>query len=146
MGIEAIFSSRSDEWETPEDLFQLLNMEFKFTLDPCASFLNHKCDRYFTKDDDGLKQSWAGETVFCNPPYGKDISRWMAKGYLESRKPETTIVFLVPARTDTKWFHDWVYGKAEIRFVKGRIHFSGSKGNAPFPSMIVIYRKEFENE
>ena len=120
--------------------FDALDAEFHFTLDPCASVTNHKCDKYFTKNENGLLQDWSGETVFCNPPYGKDIRHWVEKCYLESAKNKITVVMLIPARTDTRWFHDFVYHKAEIRFVKGRLKFGGTKNSAPFPSMVVIYR------
>ena len=137
---KALYSSASDEWATPQELFDRLDEEFHFDLDPCASESNHKCKRYFTKEDNGLEKSWGGCSVFCNPPYGRDIGRWMQKAYEESRKPGTLVVCLVPARTDTRWFHDWIYGKAELRFIRGRIKFGGAKYNAPFPSMIAIYR------
>lgn len=137
---DVLFSSKETEWETPQDFFDALDAEFHFTLDSCASVTNHKCDKYFTKDENGLLQDWSGETVFCNPPYGKDIRHWVEKCYLESVKNKITIVMLIPARTDTRWFHDFVYHKAEIRFVKGRLKFGGAKNSAPFPSMVVIYR------
>lgn len=137
---DVLFSSKETEWETPQDFFDALDAEFHFTLDPCASVTNHKCDKYFTKDENGLLQDWSGETVFCNPPYGKDIRHWVEKCYLESVKNKITVVMLIPARTDTRWFHDFVYHKAELRFVKGRLKFGGTKNSAPFPSMVVIYR------
>lgn len=138
MSMAVHFSSATDLWATPQAFFDELDAEFNFTLDPCATDENAKCERYFTKEDDGLTQSWAGETVFMNPPYGREISHWMRKAYEESRKG-ATVVCLVPARTDTRWFHDFVYGKAEIRFVRGRLKFGDAKHNAPFPSMVVVY-------
>lgn len=138
-GSRALFSSKSDEWSTPYDLFEKLNKEFNFTLDPCSSDLNYLCDYHFTKEDDGLSKDWGGNVVFCNPPYS-DIKNWVKKCYLESFKPGTTIVMLVPSRTDTKWFHEYIYGYAEIRFIKGRLRFSGSTQNCTFPSLIAIYR------
>lgn len=143
MNTEILFSSKTDQWTTPQWLFDELDEEFRFTLDPCADATNHKCDKYFTKEQDGLSQDWGGETVFCNPPYGKEIVLW-AKKCREEVEIGTCpcVVMLVPARTDTKWFHDWVYRKAELRFVKGRIRFGDSKYNAPFPSMIAIFKKE----
>lgn len=132
---EILFSSKTDLWETPQDFFDKLNEEFHFELDVCALPENAKCDRYYTPDRDGLKQEWNG-VCWCNPPYGRDIRKWMKKAY----ESNTTVVCLVPARTDTKWFHDWVLGKAEIRFVKGRLTFGDSKHQAPFPSIVVIYR------
>ena len=137
MKTRVVFSRQTDEWETPQDLFDKLNDEFHFTLDPCASDENHKCESYFTKEDDGLSKKWGG-VVFCNPPYSQ-IKRWVQKAHEESERG-TTVVLLIPSRTDTRWFHEYIYGKAEIRFIKGRLHFSGAKYNAPFPSMIVIMR------
>jgi len=119
--------AKSVEWGTPQEFFDELNREFDFTLDPCASHENAKCERYFTKDEDGLAQSWAGERVFMNPPYGNQASNWIAKAYFESQYAEV-VVALLPARTDTRWFHDFVYGKAEIRFVKGRLKFVAPDG------------------
>lgn len=137
---DGLFSSNSDDWHTPQELFDELDSEFHFNLDPCADDNNHKCDKYFTKEQDGLSQSWGGYNVFCNPPYGREIGKWVKKSYEESQKPNTQVVMLIPSRTDTKWFHDYIYGKSEIRFIKGRLRFSNSKGNAPFPSMIVIMK------
>ena len=142
--VNAIFSSASEEWSTPQDFFDKLNEEFHFTLDVCATKENAKCKEYFTKEDNGLLKAWWG-VVWCNPPYGRSaIPKWCRKAYTESE--HCTVVMLVPSRTDTQWFHDLVYGKAEIRFVKGRIKFGGSKNNAPFPSMIVVYRKRGNND
>lgn len=113
---KALFSSEKMNWGTPPALFEELNAEFGFTLDAAASDTNAKCDTYFTLETDGLKQSWEGHTVFCNPPYGTEIWKWAKKCEEESRLHGVTVVLLVPARTDTKWFHEYVYGKAEIRF------------------------------
>ena len=145
MNQEVMFSSKSDEWSTPQNLFDELNAEFRFNLDPCATLENHKCDKYFTKNEDGLSQNWEGYNVFCNPPYGRAIGKWVEKSYEESRKG-ALVVMLIPARTDTKWFHSFILGKAEIRFIKGRIKFGDSSKDAPFPSMIVIYRGGAKNE
>lgn len=134
-----LFTSARDDWETPSDLYEQLHNEFHFNLDPCANDYNHKCDLYYTKEQDGLKQDWCGHTVFCNPPYGTQLSKWIKKCYEEGQKENTTVVMLIPARTDTRAFHDYIYHKAEIRFIKGRLRFSGAKGNAPFPSMIVVF-------
>ena len=152
-GLGIMASSKSDEWETPQDLFDKLNAEFHFTLDPCCREYNHKCDKYFTQEDDGLHKSWLGEVVFCNPPYGKSIGKWVEKCYNEYKENGTTIVMLIPSRTDTSWFHKYIWHEAtEIRFVEGRLRFINrtfpswrEDGNfkvspAPFPSMIVIYR------
>lgn len=132
-----MFSSSSDEWATPKWLFKQLDEEFNFTLDPCSSQENHLCDKFFTKAENGLEQSWERETVFCNPPYGRQLPKWIEKCYMEGQK--TTVVMLIPARTDTKAFHEFIYNKAEIRFLKGRLHFSESKNAAPFPSMVVVF-------
>ncbi|MCB6992420.1 phage N-6-adenine-methyltransferase [bacterium 210820-DFI.6.37] len=140
MNTAAMFSSKKTDWETPQDFFVRLDEEFHFTLDPAASDENHKCHRYYTKERDGLKRDWQGETVFCNPPYGREIGHWVKKGHMEAHDEKTTVVMLLPARTDTKWFHDHIYGKAEIRFIKGRLKFGNGKGSAPFPSMVVIWR------
>lgn len=140
MGLDVMFSSKTDNWATPQDLFDLLDAEFHFTLDPCADLSNHKCPRYFTREEDGLAQSWAGETVFCNPPYGRELSKWIKKAADESCR--ATVVMLIPARTDTSAFHDYILGKAEIRFIRGRLKFGGAKFNAPFPSMVVVFRKD----
>jgi phage N-6-adenine-methyltransferase len=140
MNTAAMFSSKTDEWSTPQDFFDELNKEFNFTLDPCATPENAKCEKYYTKEDDGLKQDWSGETVFCNPPYGRAIKDWVKKCYEESKKPNTTVVMLIPARTDTSYFHDYIYHKAkEIRFIRGRLKFGNAKNSAPFPSMVVIF-------
>lgn len=128
-------SSNSDVWETPQYLFDQLNDEFGFTCDVCALPSNAKCTNYYSPQDNGLQKSWEG-VCWCNPPYGRQISKWVQK----ASESNCTVVMLLPARTDIMWFHDYIYGKAEIRFVKGRLRFSGSKNNAPFPSMIVIFR------
>ena len=140
MNTKVMFSSETDLWSTPQDFFDELNAEFHFTLDPCATRENAKCARFFTVEDDGLKQDWQGETVFCNPPYGREIGKWVKKCYEESKKPGTTVVMLIPARTDTSYFHDYIYGKArEIRFIRGRLKFGDATNSAPFPSMVVVF-------
>lgn len=146
MNTDVMFSSRSDEWETPQAFFDELNREFQFTLDPCADKYNHKCQAYYTKEQNGLMQDWEGERVFCNPPYGREIDKWVKKSFYESRKKNTLVVMLIPARTDTKYFHEFIYGKAEIRFIRGRLKFGKAKNAAPFPSMVVIFRKEQEDK
>lgn len=135
----ALFSSNSDEWATPPSIFDDLNKEFDFNLDPCATKDNHKCEKYFTKEDDGLSKNWGGCRVFCNPPYS-DISRWVEKAFYETRQEKTTVVLLIPSRTDTRYFHDYIYQRSEIRFIKGRLKFNDSINSAPFPSMIVVFR------
>lgn len=141
---KALFTSNSDIWETPQEFFEELNTEFHFTLDACANKDNAKCERYFSEEENGLSKSWGGEVVFCNPPYS-NISEWVKKCYYESIKPGTIVVLLIPARTDTRYFHDYIYHRSEIRFVSGRLKFSG-KGSAPFPSMVVIFRSGGINE
>ena len=144
MNTKIMFSSKTDQWATPQDFFDKLDAEFHFTLDPCADEHNHKCPKYFTKEQDGLKQSWQGETVFCNPPYGSEIKKWVEKSHNESQNG-STVVMLIPARTDTSYFHDYIYGKAEIRFIRGRLKFGNSNNSAPFPSMVVIFRERQQN-
>ena len=134
---QGLFTSKTPEWETPQKLFDDLDKEFGFTLDVCATKNNTKCPIYFDKKKNGLKQSWKGMGCWMNPPYGREIGEWIKKASKEAIG-STFVVALLPARTDTKWFHDYIYGKAEIRFLKGRVKFSG-KGPAPFPSMIVIF-------
>lgn len=138
MNTELMFSSRTPEWSTPQDLFDALDKIHNFNLDTAATPENAKCARYFTATDDGLAQDWGGYRVFCNPPYGREIGRWVKKAYEEAQKPGTKVVMLLPARTDTKWFHDYCL-KGTVQFLRGRIKFGGSKNAAPFPSMIVIF-------
>ena len=134
-----LFTSRTDEWATPTATFAELDAEFHFTLDPCATVENHKCPLFFTKEQDGLRQNWGGQIVFCNPPYGKAIKDWVRKCSEESKKPGTLVVMLIPARTDTSYFHDYIYHKArEVRFIRGRLHYNDA-GPAPFPSMVVVF-------
>ena len=138
--MEVHYSSKSNEWATPMILFNELNKEFDFTLDPCSTHENAKCKKHFTIKENGLKRSWSKETVFMNPPYGREIKKWIEKAYKESLKG-TTVVCLIPARTDTTYWHDFIFGKADdIRFLRGRLKFGNSKNSAPFPSAIVIYR------
>ena len=137
MNTELMFSSKTDLWETPKDLFDKLNNEFHFALDVCATPENAKCEEFYTKEQDGLKQPWKG-TVWCNPPYGRQIGEWVRRGFFASQSGNT-VVMLLPARTDTRWFHEYIYGKAEIRFIRGRLKFGGGKNSAPFPSMVVVF-------
>ncbi len=145
---EVIYSSRRTDWETPKWVFEELNNEFHFTLDPCANDENHVCDTYYTEEDNGLEQDWGGQTVFCNPPYGREITDWVKKCSEESRKPNTTIVMLIPSRTDTKYFHDYLYKKpnVEIRFIRGRLKYGDGKNSAPFPSLIAVFRQNKEDK
>jgi phage N-6-adenine-methyltransferase len=135
-----MFSSKTDEWETPQWLFDELNKEFNFKLDVACNYYNCKCEIGYMKnenDQGGLSRKWFG-SCWMNPPYGKEIGKWVKKAYEESQKG-CTVVCLLPARTDTRWFHDYCT-KGEIRFIKGRLKFGGCKYNAPFPNMIVIFR------
>ena len=138
MNGSALFSSKSGEWSTPPDFFQVLDREFHFTLDACASPENAKCARYYTKEQDGLSLPWTG-TVWCNPPYGREVGHWVEKAF-RSAGEGATVVLLLPARTDTRWFHRYLYGRAELRFVQGRLKFGGSQSSAPFPSLVAILR------
>lgn len=137
---KSLFSSKTNEWATPQDFYDKLNNEFHFTLDPCATAQNHKCEKYFTVKENGLIQSWKNEVVFCNPPYGKEIKHWVKKCFDEHFKNKAIVVLLIPARTDTSYFHDYIYNKAELRFIRGRLKFNDGTGGAPFPSMLVIYK------
>lgn len=134
---KALYSSARMDWPTPQALFDDLDLEYGFTLDPCASSENAKCAKYYTTDQDGLAQDWTGERVFCNPPYGREIVKWVKK----CAEHKGLAVLLVPARTDTAWFHEYIYRKqnVEIRFLRGRVKFEGAANAAPFPSMVVIF-------
>lgn len=134
--LEVHFSSLCAEWSTPDDLFAELNEIFHFDLDACASAENAKCSRFFSRDDDALGQRWRG-TVWMNPPYGREIARFMHKAYCESLGG-ATVVCLVPSRTDTEWWHRFAR-QGQIIFLKGRLRFGGCRNSAPFPSAIVIF-------
>ena len=136
------FSSTSTEWDTPQAFFDKLDKQFEFTLDPCATTASAKCDKYFTKEDDGLAQDWRGHTVFVNPPYGRGIGAWLKKGYEESKKHNTVVVMLVPSRTDTKWWHDYIMKAKEVHLVRGRLKFGTSDNAAPFPSAVVVFHSD----
>lgn len=134
MNTEVMFSSRAMDWATPQAFFDQLDSEFHFTLDPCADKSNHKCDRYFTVADDGLRQPWGGADGL--------LQSTVKKCSEEAKQPDTTVVLLIPARTDTAYFHDYIYQKpnVEVRFIRGRLKFGDGKNSAPFPSMVVIFR------
>ena len=140
MDTDLMFSSKKDDWRTPQDFFDNLDAEFHFTVDLCADDFNHKCKKYYTKENDGMNADLTGEVVFCNPPYGrKETEKWVKK----CASSKCISVMLLPARTDTKIFHECIWKKSEIRFVQGRLNFfdDNSRGDrAPFPSMIVIFR------
>lgn len=140
MDKDVMFSSKTEEWATPQAFFEILDAVFHFTLDPCATPDNAKCAKFYTKEQNGLLQDWGGERVFCNPPYGKVIADWVRKCSEEAKKPNTIVVALLPARTDTRYFHEYIYRKAkDVQFVKGRLKFGDCKSAAPFPSMVVIF-------
>jgi len=137
---KTMFSSATGNWSTPQDFFDKLNWRFgPFDLDPCASTHNTKCANFFTEAENGLEKDWEGFTCFVNPPYGRGIDKWIEKGYNEAMKSETKVVMLIPARTDTKYWHKYVMKASEIHFVKGRLKFGDSKNSAPFPSAVVIF-------
>lgn len=141
--LNVIFSHKSDEWSTPQWLFKFLDKKYNFTLDAAANHYNHKCLKYYTIDNNGLSNDWKGETVFINPPYSK-IYEWVKKAAAEALNNETVTVMLLPARTDTKWFHEFCLNNTEcieITFIKGRLRFGDQKNSAPFPSMIVVFGK-----
>jgi len=136
---KGLYSSNTDEWETPQEFYDRLDKEFHFNLDPCATPQNAKAPRFFTKRDNGLAQEWRG-SVFMNPPYGREIGKWVKKAYEEAQKG-ATVVCLLPARTDTRWWHEYCMRASEIRLVRGRLRFGGSKNSAPFPSAVVIFKQ-----
>jgi site-specific DNA-methyltransferase (adenine-specific) len=145
--LTGMMSNKSNEWETPQDIFDKLNKEFNFTLDPCCTHENAKCKKHYTIKENGLSQLWFDEVVFMNPPYGREIGKWIRKAYEESYY--STVVCLIPARTDTRYWHDYIFGKADdIRFLKGRIYFSndGKRGASPFPSAVIIYYNKSKEE
>ena len=127
-----MYSSRTCEWETPQDLFDRLDKIYHFETDVCATPENAKCVKYYTKEQDGLVQEWRG-VCWMNPPYGREIGAWMRKAYL-SAKSGATVVCLVPARTDTMWWHVYAM-EGDVQF----LHFGGAKNGAPFPSAIVVF-------
>lgn len=130
-------SSNTDEWSTPQDLFDALDATFHFTLDPCATPENAKCAKFYTKEQDGLKQDWGGAVIWCNPPYGREIGKWIQK----CAEHRGVAVMLIPARTDTRWWHSYIDKNpdAHVYFIKGRLKFGNGKNPAPFPSAIVVY-------
>lgn len=138
MNTDLMFSSKSADWETPQWLYDELDKEFHFTVDVCATEKNAKCRDFFSLEVDGLEQNWRG-VCWMNPPYGRTIGKWVRKAYEESQNG-ATVVCLLPSRTDTAWWHDYCL-KGEIRFLRGRLKFSNSKNSAPFPSVIVIFRR-----
>ena len=132
------YSSSTPEWATPSDFFARLDKEFNFEVDVCATPENAKCPVFYTKEMDGLSIKWTG-VCWMNPPYGREIGRWIEKAYVSSLSG-ATVVCLIPARTDTKYFHDYCLPFGELRFIKGRLKFGGHKDPAPFPNVVVIFR------
>ena len=141
MNTNLMFSSKNEKFSTPQYIYNNLNREFHFTLDPCCEEFTKKVpDNYYTAETNGLDKSWEGETVFMNPPYGrKETGVWIRKAYEESLKPDTTVVALIPSRTDTKFWHDCCMNASEIRFIKGRLKFGEATEAAPFPSCVVVF-------
>ena len=132
------YMSETPEWPTPKEFFARLHAQYNFTLDPCSTHANAKCPKHYTVAENGLAQSWQGERVFMNPPYGREIGAWMKKAYEES-KGSALVVCLVPARTDTAWWHDYA-AKGEVTFVRGRLKFGDGQNSAPFPSAVVLFK------
>jgi phage N-6-adenine-methyltransferase len=138
------YSSKFSEWETPLNFFRnVCRIYGPFNIDVCASRQNAKCTTYYTPEDDGLSKSWAGK-CWMNPPYGRSIGKWIQKAYEESLKG-AIVVCLVPSRTDTKWWHNYVM-KGKVEFIKGRLYFGDGKGRAPFPSALVIFGQQLNIE
>jgi phage N-6-adenine-methyltransferase len=146
MSMAVHYSSATNEWATPQELFDRLDAEFNFTLDPCATPENAKCQKFYTKEQDGLSRCWCNEIVFMNPPYRREIGKWMAKAY-ESAQRGATVVCLIPSRTDTAYWHDYVWDSdrncfrhlvAQVRFIQRRLRFSEGTIDAPFPSVIIV--------
>lgn len=137
---EILFSSKSEMWETPQDLFDRLNRIYHFQIDVCAIPENAKCEVYFTPEQDGLKSEWGGYRCWCNPPYGRKVIKWVRKA---DESENALTVMLLPTRTDTKWFHDYIYGKRPFVFLRGRLKFTNTitrvQNSATFPSMLVIF-------
>ena len=134
----ALFSSATDQWATPLAFFEVWHARFGFTLDVCADAGNAKCQRYFTRDVNGLAQAWAPDVCWMNPPYGREIGRWVQKAHVESTKG-ATVVCLLPARTDTAWWHDYVLPFAQVTFIRGRLKFGNATAGAPFPSAVAVF-------
>jgi len=142
MNTDLMFSSKTDNWATPQYFFDALDAEFNFNLDVCASNTNHKCDLFYTQEMNGLAWPWLGR-VWMNPPYGREIGQWVKKAREEVKAGRAELVAcLVPARTDARWFQDNAWSADEIRFVRGRIAFGDSKTGAPFPCAVIIFRRD----
>lgn len=138
-----MFSSATDQWATPKVFFEKVNAVFKFELDVCAGNDNHKCDKFFTQEDDGLKQTWGG-VCWMNPPYGREIGAWVEKAYKSAKENGATVVCLLPARVDTNWWHNYCK-HGEVILIKGRLKFGNAKNSAPFPSALVVFRPRLQD-
>jgi phage N-6-adenine-methyltransferase len=139
MNTKLMFSSEDQCWETPMDIYQKLNDEFRFTLDPCSTMFTAKCRNFFTPEDDGLTQSWVGHIVFMNPPYSRELPIWLKKAYEESENNGAIVVCLIPSRSDNKAWHQYCMHASEIRFIKGRLKFGDATNAAPFPSAVIVF-------
>jgi len=137
-----LYSSKQNTWETPQNLFDKLNDEFNFTLDVCAEKETAKCENYYTKEDNSLTKDWDQNICWANIPYGRGMYTWIEKIYKQNKIKNTVIVLLIPARTDTKYWHDFVMKASEIRFIKGRLKFGGATNSAPFPSAIIVFNNK----
>ena len=136
---KAMVSSKTNEWATPQKLFDELDKEFNFTLDPCSTHENHKCEKHYTLEENGLLRDWSNEIVFMNPPYGGQAGLWLKKAY-ESSLKDATVVCLIVSSTDRTYWHDYIFPYAsEIRFIRGRVKFGDADSTAPFASAIIIF-------
>ena len=143
---KAMVSSKSNEWSTPQEFFDNLNNEFGFTLDPASTHENAKCKKHYTIKDDGLNQDWSNEMVFLNPPYGGNTREWIKKAYYENLKG-AVVVCLIVSSTDRSYWHDYIFPyAAQIRWIRGRLKFGGSKSSAPFASAVVVFSQTKYNE
>ena len=138
MNTDVMFSSKTDLWATPQDFFDKLDKVFRFETDVCAMNDNAKCLNFYTPEQNGLEQEWKG-VCWMNPPYGREIGAWIEKAYKSAKQNGATVVCLIPARVDTRWWHDYC-SKGEVHFVKGRLKFGDSKDSAPFPNAVVVFR------
>lgn len=148
---KALFTSNKEDWETPQDFYDRLNAKYHFKWDLAASDDNAKCSCYFTRDDNSLEQDWEGLSgnLFLNPPYGRELKLWVKKAATTGLKDKQNLVMLIPSRTDTSYWHDYIFNHAEIKFLRGRLKFEvdGVSGDsAPFPSAVVIYTGDGDND
>ncbi|XSE68758.1 DNA N-6-adenine-methyltransferase [Lactiplantibacillus plantarum] len=148
---KALFTSNKEDWETPQDFYDRLNAKYHFEWDLAASDDNAKCSCYFTRDDNSLEQDWQGLSgnLFLNPPYGRELKLWVKKAATTGLKDKQNLVMLIPSRTDTSYWHDYIFNHAEIKFLRGRLKFEvdGISGDsAPFPSAVVIYTGDGDDD